>query len=106
MGVPTHLTELLAHRSVAGTTAPPAIDETYMRRAGALAWQAAGRTRPNPMVGAVVVAGDEIVGEGYHARCGDAHGEVVALDVAGEKACGATMYVTLEPCAHHGRTPP
>ncbi len=106
MGVPTHLTEILAHRNAVETTAPPAIDETYMRRAATLAWQAAGRTRPNPMVGAVVVAGDEIVGEGYHARCGDAHGEIVALDAAGVRARGATMYVTLEPCAHHGRTPP
>lgn len=102
------LSEILSQPGAAleGGRNEPAIDETWMRRALELAWRAAGRTQPNPMVGAVVVAGERVVGEGYHARCGEAHGEVVALDRAGERARGATMYVTLEPCAHHGRTPP
>ena len=65
-----------------------------------------GHTAPNPMVGAVVVAGDQIVGEGAHRRYGEAHGEVVALRAAGERARGATLYVNLEPCAHFGKTPP
>src|SRR5471030_1793307 len=81
-------------------------DATVMRRALALAALGWGQTPPNPLVGAVVVAGDEIVGEGYHARFGDAHAEVNALRAAGARARGATMYVTLEPCAHVGKTPP
>ena len=63
-------------------------------------------THPNPVVGAVVVAGDEVVGEGWHERAGGPHAEVVALEAAGERARGGTLFVTLEPCAHHGRTPP
>ncbi|HEY4132495.1 MAG TPA: bifunctional diaminohydroxyphosphoribosylaminopyrimidine deaminase/5-amino-6-(5-phosphoribosylamino)uracil reductase RibD [Gemmatimonadaceae bacterium] len=81
-------------------------DAIYMRRALALAERGWGHTAPNPMVGAVVVAGDEIVGEGYHVRYGEAHAEVNALTLAGERARGATVYVTLEPCAHFGKTPP
>ena len=81
-------------------------DAAYMRRALALAREGWGQTAPNPMVGAVVVAGGEIVGEGYHARYGDAHAEVMALRAAGDRARGATLYVTLEPCTHHGKTPP
>jgi diaminohydroxyphosphoribosylaminopyrimidine deaminase/5-amino-6-(5-phosphoribosylamino)uracil reductase len=105
--VPRHLFEILSPQAaLARSEALGAVDETYMRRALDLAWRAAGRTAPNPMVGAVVVCDGAIVGEGYHARCGDAHGEVVALDAAGESARGATLYVTLEPCSHHGRTPP
>ncbi len=65
-----------------------------------------GTTHPNPIVGAVVVAGDEVVGEGWHERKGGPHAEVVALEAAGGRARGATVYVTLEPCAHHGATPP
>jgi diaminohydroxyphosphoribosylaminopyrimidine deaminase/5-amino-6-(5-phosphoribosylamino)uracil reductase len=75
-------------------------------RALELAERGRGSSRPNPVVGAVVVAGDDIVGEGWHGRAGGPHAEVVALDAAGERARGATLYVTLEPCAHHGRTPP
>lgn len=81
-------------------------DAAHMRRALALAAGGWGQTAPNPMVGAVVVSGDEVVGEGYHQRFGEAHAEVNALAAAGERARGATLYVTLEPCAHHGKTPP
>lgn len=77
-----------------------------MRRALELAERGWGHTAPNPMVGAVVVRGGEIVGEGYHAVYGGPHAEVVALNHAGEKARGATLYVTLEPCMHTGKTPP
>jgi diaminohydroxyphosphoribosylaminopyrimidine deaminase/5-amino-6-(5-phosphoribosylamino)uracil reductase len=77
-----------------------------MRRALRLAARGAGRTAPNPMVGAVIVAGEAVVGEGHHPRLGDAHAEVHALRAAGDRTRGATLYVTLEPCAHHGRTPP
>src|SRR5918912_1962355 len=78
----------------------------FMRRALTGARRGWGQTAPNPMVGAVVVRGGEIVGEGYHARFGEPHAEVVALHAAGELARGATMYVTLEPCNHFGKTPP
>jgi diaminohydroxyphosphoribosylaminopyrimidine deaminase/5-amino-6-(5-phosphoribosylamino)uracil reductase len=77
-----------------------------MRRALALARQGWGQTAPNPMVGAVVVRDGVVVGEGYHSRYGEAHAEVVALKAAGDRARGATMYVTLEPCNHFGKTPP
>ena len=77
-----------------------------MKRALALARRGWGQTVPNPMVGAVVVRAGRIVGEGYHARFGSAHAEVVALAKAGAKARGATVFVTLEPCAHWGKTPP
>jgi len=77
-----------------------------MERALALAAQGRGRTSPNPMVGCVVVQAGAIVGEGYHACAGQAHAEVNALEAAGNKAEGATLYVTLEPCSHFGRTPP
>jgi len=81
-------------------------DREYMRRALALAAHGWGQTAPNPMVGAVVVADGEIVGEGFHAKYGEAHAEVNALAHAGDRARGATLYVTLEPCAHFGKTPP
>jgi diaminohydroxyphosphoribosylaminopyrimidine deaminase / 5-amino-6-(5-phosphoribosylamino)uracil reductase len=81
-------------------------DAEYMRRALALARQGWGQTAPNPMVGAVVVRDGAVVGEGYHARFGEAHAEAVALKAAGDRARGATMYVTLEPCNHFGKNPP
>ena len=79
---------------------------TYIERALELAERGRGTTYPNPLVGAVIVHGDEIVGEGWHERAGEPHAEVHALRAAAERARGATLYVTLEPCAHHGRTPP
>ncbi|HEX5520840.1 MAG TPA: bifunctional diaminohydroxyphosphoribosylaminopyrimidine deaminase/5-amino-6-(5-phosphoribosylamino)uracil reductase RibD, partial [Longimicrobiaceae bacterium] len=82
------------------------LDRRWMRRALDLAARGRGRTAPNPMVGAVVVRDGEIVGEGWHAGYGRPHAEVEALRAAGEAARGATIYVTLEPCAHHGQTPP
>ena len=77
-----------------------------MSRALALAQKARYQTSPNPMVGAVLVRDGEVVGEGYHRRAGAAHAEIAALNKAGPLARGATMYVTLEPCSHHGRTGP
>lgn len=77
-----------------------------MRHALALAGRAAGRTSPNPMVGAVVLRGGKVVGEGYHRRAGKAHAEIEALRKAGDKARGADLIVTLEPCCHQGRTGP
>jgi diaminohydroxyphosphoribosylaminopyrimidine deaminase/5-amino-6-(5-phosphoribosylamino)uracil reductase len=77
-----------------------------MRRALRLAQRGRGRTSPNPPVGALVVVGDEVVGEGSHERAGLPHAEVIALQQAGERARGATLYLTLEPCTRHGRTPP
>jgi diaminohydroxyphosphoribosylaminopyrimidine deaminase/5-amino-6-(5-phosphoribosylamino)uracil reductase len=81
-------------------------DRAFMRRALVLARRGWGWTAPNPMVGAVVVRGDAVVGEGWHARYGGPHAEVAALEAAGDLARGATVYVTLEPCAHIGKTPP
>jgi diaminohydroxyphosphoribosylaminopyrimidine deaminase / 5-amino-6-(5-phosphoribosylamino)uracil reductase len=78
----------------------------HLERAIELAEHGRGTTRPNPVVGAVVVAGDEVVGEGWHERKGGPHAEVVALEAAGDRARGATLYVTMEPCGHHGSTPP
>ncbi|MFP3869886.1 MAG: bifunctional diaminohydroxyphosphoribosylaminopyrimidine deaminase/5-amino-6-(5-phosphoribosylamino)uracil reductase RibD, partial [Syntrophobacteria bacterium] len=71
-----------------------------------LAARALGRTSPNPVVGAVVVKDGRIVGKGYHRMAGGPHAEIVAMRRAGEAARGATLYVTLEPCCHHGRTAP
>lgn len=81
-------------------------DEFYMARAFALARRGRFTTSPNPNVGCVLVRDDRIVGEGFHLRAGEPHAEVHALRMAGEQARGATAYVTLEPCSHHGRTPP
>lgn len=77
-----------------------------MARALALAARAEGETNPNPLVGCVVVRDGRVVGEGFHARAGTAHAEPLALAAAGRRAAGATLYVNLEPCAHHGRTGP
>ena len=82
------------------------MDAFLLERALELAERGRGTTRPNPIVGAVVAASGEIVGEGWHERKGEAHAEAIALAAAGERARGATVYVTLEPCAHHGDTPP
>jgi diaminohydroxyphosphoribosylaminopyrimidine deaminase/5-amino-6-(5-phosphoribosylamino)uracil reductase len=79
---------------------------TFLERALELAERGRGTTTPNPVVGAVVVRDGEVVGEGWHERPGGPHAEVAALEAAGERARGSTLYVTLEPCAHHGRTPP
>jgi diaminohydroxyphosphoribosylaminopyrimidine deaminase/5-amino-6-(5-phosphoribosylamino)uracil reductase len=81
-------------------------ERCLMQRCLSLARQAIGRTAPNPMVGSVIVAGDEIVGEGFHPGAGQPHAEVFALRQAGDRARGATLYVNLEPCNHYGRTPP
>ena len=81
-------------------------DKEYMHLALKLARKAWGRTSPNPMVGAVVVREHRIVGRGFHAKAGEPHAERIALTEAGEAARGATLYVTLEPCNHHGKTPP
>jgi len=80
--------------------------EYYMNLAMKLALKAKGATSPNPMVGALVVKGGRIIGKGYHQRAGLAHAESTALDEAGFHAKGASLYVTLEPCCHFGRTPP
>src|SRR3954468_20011617 len=85
-------------RSELDSDSNDAHDAEFMRRALALALQGWGQTAPNPMVGAVVVRDGVIVGEGYHGRYGEAHAEALALKAAGDKARGATMYVTLEPC--------
>ena len=81
-------------------------DADYMREALRVAAHARGRTSPNPLVGAVIVKDGRIVGEGWHRKAGTPHAEVHALAMAGELARGATLYVTLEPCAHYGRTGP
>lgn len=81
-------------------------DRSYMARALELAALGRGKTSPNPMVGALILQGETIVGEGYHQQAGTPHAEIHALGAAGEKARGGTLYVTLEPCNHHGKTPP
>ncbi len=85
---------------------PAELDSWHMRRALELAVLGQGLVEPNPMVGCVIVAGAEIIGEGWHRRFGGPHAEIEALKIAGSRAAGATMYVTLEPCCHQGKTPP
>jgi diaminohydroxyphosphoribosylaminopyrimidine deaminase / 5-amino-6-(5-phosphoribosylamino)uracil reductase len=82
------------------------IDTHYMQRCLELAKRAIGRTAPNPMVGCVIVKNGHIIGEGFHPKAGQPHAEIFALRAAGENAQDATLYVNLEPCNHHGRTPP
>lgn len=81
-------------------------DEIFMREALRIARNAEGRTSPNPLVGAVIVKDGKIIAEGWHRKAGTPHAEIHALNMAGELAKGATLYVTLEPCSHFGRTPP
>lgn len=87
-------------------TQDPAEAEAWMRRALDLAARGRGTTSPNPMVGAVLVRDGQVVGEGFHRAPGGPHAEALALERAADRAAGAACYVTLEPCAHHGRTPP
>jgi len=82
------------------------VDEKYMRQALRLARRGLGKTSPNPMVGAVIVKGGRVIGEGYHRYFGGNHAEVDAINNAAEDVSGSTMYVTLEPCCHYGKTPP
>ena len=81
-------------------------DLTHLRRTLRLAARGRGRTSPNPLVGAVVARGERVLGEGFHAAAGELHAERLALTSCEEDPAGATLYVSLEPCAHHGRTPP
>jgi diaminohydroxyphosphoribosylaminopyrimidine deaminase/5-amino-6-(5-phosphoribosylamino)uracil reductase len=81
-------------------------DLKHLFRGIELATRARGRTSPNPLVGAVIVKGDRVLGEGYHEAAGEPHAERMALAACTEDPAGATLYVSLEPCAHHGRTPP
>jgi len=96
----------MARQAPAKTAPAPPADSHYLRAALKLAARGKGRTSPNPPVGAVVVQGGAIVGRGWHRGCGLPHAEVEALREAGEAARGATLYVTLEPCNHVGKTPP
>lgn len=81
-------------------------DIEYMQRALRLAERGLYTTDPNPRVGCVIVSGNTVVGEGWHQRAGEPHAEIIALSQAGDRAAGSTAYVTLEPCSHHGKTPP
>lgn len=94
------------HQPVVKETVGNDFDSRMMLRCLELARTALGLTSPNPLVGAVVVQDGKIVGEGFHPRAGEPHAEVFALRAAGERSRGSTIYVSLEPCNHHGRTPP
>jgi diaminohydroxyphosphoribosylaminopyrimidine deaminase/5-amino-6-(5-phosphoribosylamino)uracil reductase len=85
---------------------PTVTHEHWMKRALLLARKGKGRTSPNPLVGAVLVKRGKVMGEGYHAKAGKAHAEIVAIERAGKDARGSTLYVNLEPCTHYGKTPP
>ncbi len=82
------------------------MDENYMKIAISLARNGKGKVNPNPMVGAIIVKENKIIGRGYHEHYGEAHAEVRAFENATEDVEGSTLYVTLEPCSHYGRTPP
>jgi diaminohydroxyphosphoribosylaminopyrimidine deaminase/5-amino-6-(5-phosphoribosylamino)uracil reductase len=82
------------------------LDRWHMERALALAEKGRGFVEPNPLVGCLIARGAEVIGEGWHRRFGGPHAEIEALRIAGERARGACLYVTLEPCCHHGKTPP
>lgn len=81
-------------------------DIKFMKEALLLASKSEGLTSPNPLVGAVIVKGNKIIGRGYHKRAGSKHAEILAIESAGRRAKGATLYINLEPCVHYGRTPP
>ena len=81
-------------------------DNYYMRMAISLAGKGIGKTSPNPMVGAVIVKDRKVIGQGYHKKCGDYHAEINAINNTRKNISGSTFYITLEPCSHHGRTPP
>jgi diaminohydroxyphosphoribosylaminopyrimidine deaminase / 5-amino-6-(5-phosphoribosylamino)uracil reductase len=102
------MTEVSASRDPAASSRDPATasDQAHMARALNLAARGLYTTDPNPRVGCVVVRDDRVLGEGWHVRAGEAHAEVLALRAAGPDARGSTVYVTLEPCSHTGRTPP
>ncbi|MUH00552.1 bifunctional diaminohydroxyphosphoribosylaminopyrimidine deaminase/5-amino-6-(5-phosphoribosylamino)uracil reductase RibD [Scytonema sp. UIC 10036] len=102
----TQVVSELGQNSQAGLSVGTDFDRAMMQRCVELARRALGRTSPNPMVGAVIVKDGKIVGEGFHPRAGEPHAEVFALKAAGADARGATIYVSLEPCNHYGRTPP
>jgi len=85
---------------------PSSLDQLYISKAIQLAEKGLYTTQPNPRVGCVIVVNNTIVGEGYHQQAGGPHAEIYALKQAGEKAKGATAYVSLEPCSHQGKTPP
>src|SRR5579863_8839603 len=88
-------------------SAPTAIDRLHLARAIELAEGGRGRVSPNPLVGAVIGREGEVLGEGYHTAFGEAHAEIEAINAAGDRELdGATMYVSLEPCCHQGKTPP
>src|SRR5437868_12315624 len=93
-------------RSPSATNMALSNDSQWMQRALELAERGRGHVEPNPLVGAVVVRDGRVVGEGWHERFGAAHAEVNALERAGPAAAGASLYVTLEPCCHFGKTPP
>src|SRR5690606_31809135 len=95
-----------APQSPASSSSFSTTDHTMMARALRLAERGAFTTKPNPLVGCVIARGEEVLGEGYHQRAGEPHAETLALRAAGVLASGATAYVTLEPCAHTGRTGP
>ena len=82
------------------------LNEYFMKKAIELAKKGVGKVNPNPLVGAIIVKEGEIIGEGYHEKYGEAHAEVNAFKSLKEDPSGATLYVTLEPCSHYGKTPP